>query len=146
VKRQELYEFFNSAETIIFVILKTTSVLYWKKMKNLTPGFRILRKVSQVSVAFHIHSLLVQLKLQRVCKQSDDFLMTSVHSSTCLCKQMFSRVKDVKVKCLMKSRITDSHLESLLCFSLSSIIPDIGYLVCGEWCQVWHQHFLLRGN
>jgi len=70
--------------------------------------------------------------------------MASVHSSKCMCKQMFSRVKDVK--CLMKSRITDSHLESLPCFSVSSIMPDIGYLVCEEWCQVWLQRFLLRGE
>jgi len=72
----------------------------------------------------------------------DTVIMTSVHCSACLYKQMFSRVKDMK--CLMKSRITDSHLESLLCFSTSSIMPDIGYLVREEWCQVWHQHFLLQ--
>jgi len=46
VKRQELYAFFNSAETITFVILESTSILYWNKRKNLTPGFRTLRKVA----------------------------------------------------------------------------------------------------
>ena len=54
-------------------------------------------------------------------------IMISIFGSTYICEQLFSKMKFTKSK--LRTKLTDSHLDGILCLTTSSLKPNIQKLV-----------------
>lgn len=84
---------------------------------------------------FHKNYVL-QKQYPNICRHT--IFMASLCSST---YYVWAGVlQNNHVKCLMKSWITDNHLESLFQIDTSVTMLDFGNAVCEKQCQIFHQH------
>ena len=62
--------------------------------------------------------------------------IASFFGSTCVCEQLFSKMKFTKNK--YRTNLTDSHLNDIICLTSSNLTPNIEKIVKKKQHQVSH--------